>query len=84
MTLSSWRRRTLVLLIAVGACLSVSQGACTSGLFGKGGDCQPCGSASPTDPNSNGCDAGLACVTFTSGSTSKQLCAKPSTKSCAF
>jgi hypothetical protein len=49
--------------------------SCGTGLDigdGKGGDCQPC--------NANRvCDAGLSCSSFSGG---KELCAKPSTKTC--
>jgi hypothetical protein len=54
------------------AMLSVSCGSALDIGDGKGGDCQPC--------NANRvCDAGLSCFAFTGG---KELCAKPSTKSC--
>jgi hypothetical protein len=54
------------------ALLSVSCGSALDIGDGKGGDCQPC--------NANRvCDAGLSCFAFTGG---KELCAKPSTKSC--
>jgi hypothetical protein len=65
-------RHLLFQLSMVGALLLTSCGSGLDAGDGKGGDCQPC--------NANRvCDSGLLCYSFSGG---KELCAKPSTKSC--
>jgi hypothetical protein len=54
------------------ALLLASCGSAFDSGDGKGGECQPCN-------DNRVCDSGLSCYAF---SGDKELCAKPSTKSC--
>ena len=54
-------------------CLTALLAACGDG---KGDDCEPCRSTSPR------CDAGTSCATFTSGGSTRELCAAPGTSTC--